>query len=80
MRLRIVEQPWEVAGRRYVIEQRIGEVWCFIAVCEGEGEARDYAALYGKGPRVVEEFDFTTSGTVACTGQASQTATPALSS
>lgn len=58
MRLRLVEQPWELAPRQYVVEVWSGEFWQCAAFCESEGEAREFAALYAQGPRVIEEFDY----------------------
>lgn len=70
MKYRIVERPWE--KQPYALEKDCGidfwsnsgdgepmhrEEWFCVQKFDNESEAKDFLALFAKGPRVLKEID-----------------------
>lgn len=77
MRLRLLEQPWGHPSQRYLIEVWNGEFFQCAGYFASEDEAREFAALYAKGPRLIEEFN---DSSIASTAGSLSEPTPALAS
>lgn len=56
MKLRIIECPWELPARRFQVQHEVAaDYWGTFASFLTEQKAREFLALYARGPRVIEQ-------------------------